>query len=258
MEAYTSFALVYDDLMNNIPYQEWTNYVIRLLKQYGVCDGLLLELGCGTGSMTQLLAKQGFDMIGIDNSIEMLEIAQEKAIKDNFDILYLNQDMREFELYGTVNACVSICDSMNYILELDDLAEVFRLANNYLEPSGYFIFDLNTEYKYQTQMADFTIAEDKEDHSFIWENYYDEAEKINEYDLSIFIKEEDDLYRKYQETHYQRAYSLDEVKEAIAKGGMEFVTVYDAFTFDPPKENSERVYVIAKERPTANKLYLNQ
>lgn len=258
MEAYTSFALVYDDLMNNIPYQEWADYIIALLNRYGVEEGILLELGSGTGSITQLLASHGFDMIGIDNSIEMLEIAQTKAIGQGLDILYLNQDMREFELYGTVKACISVCDSMNYITDKEDLAEVFRLVNNYLDPGGYFIFDLNTEYKYQTQMADFTIAEDNEDHSFIWDNYYDEKEKINQYELNIFIREENDLYRKYQETHYQRAYSLDEIEEALARGGMEFITMYDAFTLEPPRKDSERIYVIAREKPTAGKVYLKQ
>jgi predicted TPR repeat methyltransferase len=156
--------------------------------------------------------------------------------------------MREFELYGTVAAVVSICDCMNYVTEYEDLTEVFRLVNNYLDPKGIFIFDMNTEYKYSEVMGDTTIAEDREDSSFIWENQYEAEEKINIYDLSIFVREEEDLYRKYHETHYQRAYSLEEVKAAIEEAGMEFVTAYDAFTKDAPKPTSERIYVIARER----------
>lgn len=247
MEAYTGFAAVYDTFMDNIPYEEWCKYLTGLLREYGVEDGLVLDLGCGTGSLTELLAEEGYDMIGIDYSEEMLELAMEKKYESGKDILYLCQDMREFELYGTVAAVVSICDCMNYITEPEDLTEVFRLVNNYLDPNGIFIFDMNTEYKYSEVMGDATIAEDREDSSFIWENQYEADEKINIYDLSIFVREEEDLYRKYHETHYQRAYSLEEVKASIAEAGMEFVAVYDAFTKDAPKADSERIYVIARE-----------
>ena len=144
MDAYTSFASVYDTFMDNIPYEEWADYLIGLLKEYGIADGLVADLGCGTGNMTELLADAGYDMIGIDNAEEMLEIAMEKRAESGHDILYLLQDMREFELYGTVKAIVSICDSVNYITDEEDLLEVFRLVNNYLDPKGIFIFDFNT------------------------------------------------------------------------------------------------------------------
>ena len=134
--------------MDNVPYEEWSRYLISLLKEYQVTDGTVVELGCGTGKMTRLLADAGYDMVGVDNSAEMLEIAGERQEEEERnDILYLLQDMREFELYGTVKAIVSICDSMNYITEDEDLLEVFKLVNNYLDPEGVFIFDLNTSSK---------------------------------------------------------------------------------------------------------------
>ena len=248
MDAYTSFASVYDTFMDNIPYEEWAEYLIGLLKEYGIHDGLVLDLGCGTGNMTELLATSGYDMIGIDNAEEMLEIAMGKRAKSGHDILYLLQDMREFELYGTVKAIVSICDSINYITEEEDLLEVFRLVNNYLDPKGIFIFDFNTVYKYSEVLGNQTIAEDRDDCSFIWDNYYYEDEQINEYELSLFIKESDsDLYRKYQETHFQKAYDLETVKGLIEKSGLEYVTAYDAFTQNAPHENSERIYIVARE-----------
>lgn len=248
MDAYTSFASVYDMFMDNIPYEEWCGYLTSLLREYGAEEGILLDLGCGTGSLTELLAKQGYDMIGVDFSEDMLQIAMEKREQSGLPILYLQQDMREFELYGTVRAVVSICDSMNYILEYEDLVQVFRLVNNYLDPRGIFIFDLNTEYKYREILGQSTIAEDREESSFIWDNDYDDEERINEYDLTLFIREEGELYRKYQETHLQRAYSPEEIKAAIEEAGMEFVTAYDAFTKEMPKETSERIYVIAREQ----------
>lgn len=248
MEAYTSFAEVYDRFMDNIPYKDWCEYVTGLLNEYGIRDGLILDLGCGTGSLTELLAERGYDMIGVDNSEDMLQIAMDKREKSGKDILYLMQDMRGFELYGTVRAVLSICDCMNYILEYEDMVEVFRLVNNYLDPGGIFIFDLNTIYKYETLMGESTIAEDREECSFIWDNYYDKESKINEYDLSLFIRQEEDLYRKYTENHYQRAYSLEEVKLAINEAGMDFMSAFDAFTQNPVKDTSERIYIIARER----------
>ena len=248
MDAYTSFARVYDAFMDNIPYEEWGQYIRSLLAEYGVRDGLVLDLGCGTGSMTEVLAGYGYDMIGVDLSADMLEIALEKRQQSGRDILYLQQDMRSFELYGTVRAVVCVCDSMNYILEEEDLTEVFRLVNNYLDPGGVFVFDLNTVYKYEELLGDSTIAEDREDKSFIWDNFYDPEDQINEYDLSIFIREEENLYRKFTETHYQRAYTLEQVKSCLEAGGMEFVAAYEAFTEDAPRPDSERIYVIAREK----------
>ncbi len=246
MEAYSGFAKVYDLFMDNIPYGEWTDYVKELFAGEGIRDGILLDLGCGTGSVTEGLAKSGFDMIGIDNSEEMLDIAMEKREESGLDILYLLQDMREFELYGTVKGVVSICDSMNYILEDEDLLEVFKLVHNYLDNNGIFIFDLNTMYKYENILSDHTFAEDREESSFIWENFYDEEEKINQYDLSLFVLEEDGKYRKYEETHLQRAYEQKRVEELIRESGLELLHVYDAFTRELPAEDSERIYFVCR------------
>lgn len=264
MDAYTSFAQVYDLFMDNVPYEEWSEYVISLLKEEKIKEGLVLDLGCGTGKMTRLLAEAGYDMIGIDYSEEMLEIAREYQFVQESEmepeaggasdmpepdrrILYLLQDMREFELYGTVRAVVSICDSMNYILEEEELLQVFRLVNNYLDPKGIFIFDMNTRYKYEELLGETTITENREEGSFIWENYFDEEDDINQYDLTLFIRESGNLYRKYEETHYQRVYDLEVVKRLLKEAGMEFVAAYDAFTREPVKADSERIYIIARE-----------
>ena len=248
MEAYTSFAEVYDTFMDNVPYEEWAEYLAELLQEYDIEDGLVLDLGCGTGSLTEILATKGYDMIGADGSAEMLEIAMEKKAQSGHDILYLLQDMREFELYGTVRAVVSVCDCVNYITDEKELEQVFRLVNNYLDPEGIFIFDFNTEYKYKEILGEQTIAEDREDCSFIWDNYYYEVESMNEYELTLFIKEQDsNLYRKYQEMHYQKAYTLDAMRELIEWSGLEFVTAYDAYTRKAPTETSERICVVARE-----------
>lgn len=249
MEAYSSFAQVYDLFMDNVPYKEWSGYLIRLLHEYGVEDGLIVDLGCGTGKITRLLADAGYDMIGVDNAAEMLEIArEEQEEEERDDIWYLLQDMRELELSGTVNAMVSICDSMNYILEEEDLKEVFQRVKEYLQPGGVFIFDLNTIHKYRDLIGETTIAENREEGSFIWDNYFYEDEMVNEYELTLFIREDSGLYRKYEETHYQRAYDLDTVKRLIKEAGLEFITAYDAFTHTPVTPDTERMYIIAQRK----------
>lgn len=257
MEAYTGFAQVYDTFMDNVPYDEWVKYLHSLLKEYDVNDGLILELGCGTGNVTRRLSKLGYDMIGLDSSVEMLELAREKELSSKNPILYINQDMRDFELFGTVSGVISICDSLNYIDSSEDLLETFKLVNNYLDPNGVFIFDLNTEYKYKNILANNVFAEDREDCSFIWSNYYDEEEQINEYDISIFVKIEaqEEIFERFREIHYQKSYDIQEIIDIIEKAGMEYVAVYDAFTHELPTKESERVYFIAREKHQLGKKY---
>lgn len=251
MEAYTGFASVYDMFMDNIPYEEWCEYIVDLLDTYGVeKESMIADLGCGTGKITELLSKHGYDMIGIDNAEEMLSIAREKQESDKAEtfesnILYLQQDMCELELYQQVDAMVSVCDSMNYITEKEDLLKVFQGVNKYLQSGGVFIFDLKTEYMYRDILGEQNISENREDASFIWENYYYPEEKINEYDLTIYAKQENGLYARLEETHYQRAYALEEVQELIVQSGLKFLAAYDAFTREVPKADSERIYIVA-------------
>lgn len=283
MEAYTDFASVYDTFMDDTPYEEWASYLADLLEEYGVAkegnaavtgisaaDGeklleaeaarqkalavernVVVDLGCGTGTLTELLADRGYDMIGIDGSQEMLNIALEKKERSGKEILYLCQDMRELELYGTAGAVISVCDSLNYLLEEGEMLQVFRLVNNYLYPGGIFLFDFNTVYKYETVIGDSVIAENREDCSFIWENYYDAEGQINEYDLTVFARVEDrdgeDMFRRFTETHYQRGYTLEQMRGIIEKAGMEFIMAVDADTHEEVREESERIYVAARE-----------
>lgn len=252
MEAYTDFAGVYDQLMDETPYAQWCENIVQELGKYGIRDGLLLELGCGTGSLTELLAAKGFDMIGVDCSDEMLNVACEKKEKSGSDILYLNQDMRTFELYGTVRAVVSVCDSLNYLLEDEDLIACFRLVNNYLDPEGIFIFDFNTRYKYETIIGDSVIAENRENCSFIWENYFDPEDGINEYDLTVFVKTEQELFTRFQEVHLQRGYTLEEMRRFIALSGLALVRAYDADTLGEATDTSGRIYCVAQEKRKEN------
>ncbi|MBR4184015.1 MAG: class I SAM-dependent methyltransferase [Lachnospiraceae bacterium] len=279
---YNSFAYVYDEFMENVPYERWAKMLADILRGDGIEDGLLLDLGCGTGTLTRLMADLGYDMTGVDLSADMLSVAREyemnlqddaevrydptadSEIRDgDFDnegedeprvkdgdrsgILYLCQDMREFELYGTVRAVYSLCDCLNYITEYDDLVQVFKLVNNYLDPGGLFIFDMNTIHKFSEVLGDRIFAENGEDASFIWDNHYDEDTRINEYDLTLFIEEEDGRYIRETELHRQKGYSIDEVKRALDTAGLVFLKVSDEDTGAEVTDETERVLFIARE-----------
>ena len=247
MDAYTGFAEVYDLFMDQVPYEKWSGRIIQILSAYGIRDGLVLDLGCGTGSMTELLAGAGYDMIGVDASEEMLELAYEKRAESGHDILYLLQDMREFELYGTVRAIVSVCDSLNYITEEEELLHVFRLVRNYLDPDGVFFFDMNTIYKYSEMLGETTIAENREKGSFIWENYYDPEEQLNQYDLTLYIRDEDDRYTRFEETHIQKAYALERVLELLQQAGMKAEQIFDSDTGKEVTDTTGKFCIAARK-----------
>ena len=193
-------------------------------------------------------------MTGIDASDQMLQQAIARRDESGADILYLQQDMREFELYGTMRAIVSTCDCVNYITEPDELLEVFRLVNNYLDPGGLFVFDFNTKRKYAA-IGDTSIAENREEASFIWENFWDEEEAINEYQLTLFlpfnsenVQSGETLYRKVEEIHVQRGYDLEEIRHLLEEAGMVFLEAYDGYSDQPAGEDAGRILVVARER----------
>jgi SAM-dependent methyltransferase len=271
MESYTDFAEVYDEFMDETPYEEWCERLIWLIKKYGISRpgseipsgnlseeekalfserNLILDLGCGTGTLTELLAEAGFDVMGIDMSADMLQVAMDKREESGHDIMYLCQDMRELELYCTVGTVICVCDSINYVLEDEEVIETMRRVNNYLYPEGIFIFDFNTTYKYAEVIGDTTIAENREDCSFIWDNFYDEVSHINEYDLTIFVREEAEMevFRRFQETHYQRGYDLQEMLHFVQEAGLEFVMAMDADTEAEVTDTTERVLMVCREK----------
>lgn len=245
MDAYTSFASVYDLFMDNVPYEEWCAFLCKILAQHGITDGPVLDLGCGTGKMTRLMSEQGYDMTGIDNAAEMLQIAAME--RGEVPILYLLQDMQDLELDGCVRAVYSVCDCVNYVLDEEELQQAFSRVHEYLEEDGVFIFDVNTSYKYTKLLAENTFAESRDEGSFIWDNYYDEEERINEYDLTLFIPEGDELYRRYTETHYQRNYETETLLKLLKNAGFTDICVYDDYTDAPLCEMSERAVFVAKK-----------
>ena len=242
---YQDFAKIYDDAMDNIPYESWCQDIRGELNRQGIDTGTICELGCGTGTMTELLAGYGYDMIGVDLSEEMLAEAMSKIHECQGQVQYVHQDMRELTLHRPVEAVISICDSINYLLEIEDLIQTFTQVRRYLKPDGIFLFDMKTEYCYQTVMGDRVMADHTDDTDYIWENYYFPEDKINQYSLTIFSRE-GELYRRQEEIHEQRAYDIQEVEDCLRKAGFMQMHCYTNRIGQTDVADCERIYFVAK------------
>ncbi|WP_330684031.1 class I SAM-dependent DNA methyltransferase [Petrocella sp. FN5] len=248
MASYEQFAMIYDSALNELPYGAWLVYIESIFKKNGLEPNLILDLGCGTGSMTNLMAKKGYEMIGVDLSEDMLAIARDKAKEEELEgVMYLNQDMTELDLFGTVDAVISVGDALNYITFEEDLKKTFEKVNLFLNPGGLFIFDMNTVYKFKEVLGNKTYAENHEDYAYIWENYYYEDEAINEYEVNVFIKNEDGLYEKSTEVHHERGYEPKEVIKCLEASGLKFLALYHDNTFEDLKSTTQRMYFVAQE-----------
>lgn len=242
---YNRFAYLYDELINDVDYKKWVDYYFKIFNRFGLNPRLGLDLGCGTGNMTTELSARGVEMTGVDLSEDMLAVAREKS--ENMDILYLNQDMRSFELYGTVDFIVSGLDCMNYITDKRDLLKVMRLVNNYLDPGGLFIFDINTRHKLENIIGNNTFVLENDDVFCTWQNEYDKGRKVCDFYLTFFCGE-NGVYERFDEQHTERAYEISEITAIIEKAGMRVLNVYDDLSFNAPGKNSERVFFVAQEQ----------
>lgn len=247
MEAYSEFANVYDIFMEDTPYQSWVEFINKVATSEGVTLTKVCELGCGTGQITRLFARQGASVIGIDYSPEMLMIAQDDAYEEKVDILYLMQDMSQFEIGQEVDLICSCCDSINYLLEDEQVKETFRRVYESLKVGGLFVFDLNTIYKYKEVLGERTFADQNEQAAYIWENFYDEAEKVNEYQVNFFIKREGDHYERTVENHYQRGYSQEEITRWLEEVGLHVLGIYDNYQDKPLTMTTERMTFVVQK-----------
>lgn len=244
---YNNFAYFYDKLMKDVDYPKWADYIEKLFNKFKVKPSLVLDLGCGTGSMCIEMAERGYDMIGTDISEDMLSCARDKLAEKGLNVLLLNQDMASFELYGTVDAIISLVDSVNYVTDKRDLNRMFKLVNNYLNPGGLFIFDINSNYKFENVLADNVFYNVEDDICYIWQNSFDRKTRICEFDLTFFVQQKD-LYQRFDEIHHERAYTSEEIHRAIEASGLEFCAEYRAFSMKAPTGNCERIFFVCRKK----------
>jgi ubiquinone/menaquinone biosynthesis C-methylase UbiE len=246
MSAYSSFAYVYDVLMGDVDYESWVVYIEQIFNRYGLEPQNIVELACGTGNIANRLAKRGYNVIGTDLSEDMLMVAQEKAADMEVPVIYLHQDMKEMMLPNELDCILCVCDGMNYVLKEADLAQIFQSAHEHLKAGGLFIFDISSYYKLSHILGRNTFAENHKGVSYIWENYYDEKRGICDFDLTLFVQEER-LYRKYTESHSQRAYKEEMIMNILDKVPFKTIEGFDSFTFQKPRLESERIYFVCQK-----------
>lgn len=248
---YGNFAAVYDFLMRDVDYKKWAEHIESIMKERNSEVKNILELACGTGNLTLEFTKKGYDIAGIDISVEMLEEARKKAEREKLELVLLNQDMTEldFDLYD-LDCVVCGCDGYNYVLDDEKMLNSFSTVYDILKPGGIFIFDISSEYKLREILGDNIFTEVNDEVSYIWENYTEED--ICQMDLTFFVKEKEDqlgksLYRRFEETHVQRAYEIYEIKDLLASAGFDDVEAFGDFTLDSPEGDSERIFFAAKK-----------
>ncbi|MEE0969250.1 MAG: class I SAM-dependent methyltransferase [Clostridia bacterium] len=259
-EGYEAIAVVYDKLNKEIDYKKWADFIESAFDRYlSVRPEIVLDLACGTGSMTKELSERGYDMIGVDGSEQMLSVASERAYvnfgEDNeyrLPILYLLQDMRSFELYGTVGAVVCSLDSINYLLSAEDVDKCFKNVHNYLDPGGLFIFDVNTPYKFENIYNDNAyILEDEIDGAAVfcgWQNSYDRDSRICDFYLTLFSEDENGKYIREEEHQRERMYTLEELKNLLEANRFEWLGAFSDYSFGEISEKSERFYIMARAK----------
>lgn len=247
MNSYTKFAYLYDSLMNDdINYEKWADYIENIFDHYDKSPNLVCDLACGTGNITLPLARRGYELIGVDKSFDMLSIARKKAQKSGLDIMFLEQDLKELDLFGSCDAFLCMIDGFNYILNPHSIYKIAkRIKTCFLEPDGIFIFDLSSPYKLEQFIGDNTFIHDGDDIFYTWENKFYKNTRLCEMYLNFFVKDKKG-YSRFGERHIQRAYTAEEIKKIFTCAGFSSVDAYSPLTFDNPKSDDMRIVFVAK------------
>ena len=245
---YDRLALAYDEMMEDVDYEAWTNYLEELVKiWHSKPPKKILDLACGTGSHALLLAKRGYEVVGVDASIEMLTTADAKAREAGLQLTFYYQNMKLLNFEAAFDTVFSSCDSMNYLLEDGDIQKTFSGVFNALVNGGLFIFDMSSIYRLREVFGNNTFAANFENSSYIWENYWDVASKVSTIELTLYIKEDGECYRRFYEVHQERGYEIEEIEEHLKACGFKLLDIYESFTFNKPNPCSERIHFIAQK-----------
>lgn len=251
MKSYGSFAKFYDGLMKDADYERRCEYLLQLLKRHNHEAGITLDLACGTGSLTRLLAEKGIDVYGVDSSEDMLSEAMQRAYEKGLNILYLKQKMQSLDLYGTINTCICTLDSINHLTDIDDVKKTFDRVGLFMDDDGLFVFDVNTLYKHRKILCDNTFVFENDEVFCVWQNSLEENDSVN---ITLdFFEEEDGVYYRSAENFSERAYSDSQIRELLSNAGFSVEAVYGDLSFDPPEETEQRVIYVARMVKSRNK-----
>lgn len=250
MNGYETFAAFYDALTQDVDYAAWAEHLLALIDRHGGSARQVLDLACGSGSLSLELAARGCDVIGVDGSADMLAIAQEKVAEAGEDILFLCQDMRALDLYGTADAAVCLLDSLSHILSTEDLREIFRRLGLFIAPDGLLIFDVNTPYKHEHILGDNAFVYEQNEFMCVWRNRYVPSSGEVAMHLDFFL-EEDGVYSRYTDEVRERAYAMRTWETLLTQAGFDLLAVYDERSFDAPQDTTQRWVFVARNRAIA-------
>jgi SAM-dependent methyltransferase len=249
---YDLIADTYDNVNSDIDYCEWADFIEKIIRREWRegNPSLVLDLGCGTGSMTIELAKRGYDMTGVDYSVEMLDVARERALvsKVGDRILWLCQDMTEIDLYGTVDVVVSCLDCINHLVKTADVKKCFSLVHNFLNPNGLFIFDINGKYKFENVYSDKSYIIEEKDTFISWQNRYNPKSCICDFYITRFSEQPDGTYVREDEMQRERMYTLKSIRKMLKDTGFELIGEYSCFDMSPGTDDDERIYIAARRK----------
>lgn len=246
MSSYHKFAQYYDILTSNIDYQKHADYYDNIISQHMPDKGILLDLACGTGSLSEAMAKRGYDVIGVDLSEEMLSVALDKKFDSGLPIQYLCQDMCKLDMYGTIDATICALDSLNHLPDINFVKRAIERVSLFSNPNGIFIFDINTVYKHKNILGDNTFIYDTDDVYCAWQNTYNDEDNSVIIELNFFEKDSD-IYRRFDESFSERAYNIKQLTDICEDAGLEVLSIYDYLTNNPPREDSEKLTVVTRK-----------
>lgn len=247
---YNNFSYYYDDLTKNVDYKKRALYFHEIIKKFnGNTSGILLDLACGTGSISEEMAKLGYDVIGTDISDGMLNIALDKKFDSGLNIQYLKQDMRNLDMFGTIDNTLCVLDSLNHLPTLEDIKQTFSRVSLFAEPNGLFIFDMNTPYKHREVLSNNVYIYETDSVFCAWENYYNQDSKNNKVDITLnfFERGENSSYQRYTEEFSEWAYNTQDILNILDSVGLKLLAMYDDDTFNPVHEKSERIIFVARK-----------
>ncbi len=261
--SYNTFAGFYDELTDNISYPRRAEYFDKVIRKFSPNASILLDLACGTGSLSIELAKLGYDVVGTDGSEQMLSEAMQKKARalygEDFEreepsdpqiekILFLCQPMQELDMYGTIDAAVCALDSINHVTDSAVVQKIFDRVSLFLNPGAVFVFDVNSVYKHQKVLGNNVFVFDREDVYCVWQNSYQEEHFQVQMDLDFFeYDDHTDSYTRTCESFCERAYTDEEIRSFIKKSGLKLVATYAEDSFDPVKEDTQRIIYVAQK-----------
>jgi ubiquinone/menaquinone biosynthesis C-methylase UbiE len=246
MNAYSKFAKYYDILTQDVDYISYAKYIKQLFELHNSNPFLILDLACGTGSLSFALEKSGYDVIGIDNSEQMLSHAVTKAQKLKSKVMFICQDMQALDLYGTVDAVVCSLDSINHLTKPKKVINTFKKVSMFLNPGGLFIFDVNSEYKFRNILGNNTFVYDYDEVYCVWQNSYNYKTKLCRFDLTFF-ENNNENYKRYDESFYEKAYSQKNIEKYLSEAGLILENIYEENTINTPSDESERHIYVARK-----------